>query len=156
MDERGKCMEKKGKIVRYELIPIFAILALAIGFGIFYFQHQAQKMNENGAAIALEVKSDKEWSQNFELFLQTDEDKKIMLQESNVIEDFQVHKIVLFSGTADLIFAADGQDYTLVSNIDGNARQGLNVTITVSELDNKLNFDTVYRLDPLVDFSKFK
>ena len=147
---------RKPKVIRYELIPILSILSITVGFLIFYIQHQAQKMNDNGVALNLRIEGVEEWSQPFELFLLIDGEKKIMLEEAATIKKSTVHKIVLFDGTADLIWAADGHEYKLVTDINGLNRQELELRMRVSANAGKLNFDTRYQFNPLVDFSKYQ
>jgi hypothetical protein len=154
MDEEVWLVEK-GRVVRYELIPLFAILALAIGFGIFYFQHRAQKMDDNGIALNIMIKSSEDWSQPFELYLKKADNSIVALKEDSVIQEATIRKIVLFDTTAELIFKADNKEYILVSGIDGRRREELSVTLDVTAKEDKLNFDTTFRFDPLVDFSLF-
>jgi predicted cupin superfamily sugar epimerase len=147
---------KKKKIVRNELSIVILLVVFIIGAGIFYFQHQAKKMSENGVAIHLNIESKKEWGQPFEIYLIEDNGQKTLVDIGTTIKNSETRKLILFDDTADLIWISDGHEYKLVLGIDGKKRQELTATIRVSEQENKLNFDVSYRFNNLVDFSKYQ
>jgi hypothetical protein len=148
----------KKKVVRYDLLLLLIIAIPAFCIIMFWMNNKNHHLDEDGAAISIEViQKNKPIQKNLNLFLESkDGKKKISLLKMIEIKKSNVAAIESFSGTYQLVAEVNGVEKIIYDNVSGSYRGTYQFIIQPVEEKKDLKFQVKVKKSNVVNYADFE